>query len=65
MTDAERTLLIAVAKALAADGRIDAALIRAVMSPRLPLYFDTAANHALQKELDAVVRERMIAAAMD
>jgi len=66
MTDAERTLLVAVAKALAADGKIDPALVRAVLPPRStglrprrPLYFDTTANHALQKELDAVVRERL------
>jgi hypothetical protein len=78
MTDAERTLLIAVARALADDGRIDADLVRAVMPPRSvglrPRRYDTAGNQAIQAELDAVVRKRlddaiargrMIAAAMD
>ena len=66
MTNAERTLLLEMARALAAEGLIDPALLRAVMPPvvtglrpRQPLYFDTAANSALAKELETEITRRM------
>ena len=55
MTDAERTLLIAVAKALAWRGEIGMAPLRAVLNEQTER----------DRQAEDVARGRMIAAAMD